>query len=163
MRTILQIMFCAKLKDLKISGECPFSMAVGNEEPADFEESNAVNVVPVSREVQGNIANILPKRKISRSKVNLHSLGESIRKLVYPEVNSCLIHLMIFCSRFLYVGLKICLISFCLQSAQREMCKADKRQLIITISNAHTICYMLYKMLFFSFSSRNCEMHCSEL
>ncbi|KAK7161818.1 hypothetical protein R3I94_004481 [Phoxinus phoxinus] len=78
-------MFCAKLKDLKISGECPFSMVVGNEEPADFEESIAVNVVPVSREVQGNIANILPRRKISRSKVNLHSLGESIRKLVCPE------------------------------------------------------------------------------
>lgn len=81
-----QIMFCAKLKDLKIAGECPFSMVVGNEEPADFEESNAVSVVPVSRAVQGNITNI-PRRKTSRSKVNLHSLGESIRKLVCPEVN----------------------------------------------------------------------------
>uniref|UniRef100_A0A671MEA9 guanylate cyclase n=1 Tax=Sinocyclocheilus anshuiensis TaxID=1608454 RepID=A0A671MEA9_9TELE len=78
-------MFCAKLKDLKIAGECPFSMVVGNEEPADFEESAAVNAVPVSREVQGNLTNILPRRKISRSKVNLHSLGESIRKLVCPE------------------------------------------------------------------------------
>lgn len=145
----MQIMFCAKLKDLKISGECPFSMVVGNEEPADFEESNAVNVVPVSREVQGNIANILPRRKISRSKVNLHSLGESIRKLVCPEVNSCLIYLMIFCSVLL-------------ASAQREMRKANKRQLIITISNAHTICYAI-KCYIFSFSSRNCEMHCSEL
>lgn len=78
-------MFCAKLKDLKIAGECPFSMVVGNEEPVDFKESNAVNVLPVSREVQGNITNILPRRKTSRSKVNLHSLGESIRKLVCPE------------------------------------------------------------------------------
>uniref|UniRef100_A0A8C1W8F8 guanylate cyclase n=1 Tax=Cyprinus carpio TaxID=7962 RepID=A0A8C1W8F8_CYPCA len=78
-------MFCAKLKDLKIAGECPFSMVVGKEEPADFEESGAVNVVPVSREVQGNLTSILPRRKISRSKVNLHSLGESIRKLVCPE------------------------------------------------------------------------------
>ncbi|XP_056592660.1 guanylate cyclase soluble subunit alpha-1 isoform X1 [Triplophysa dalaica] len=78
-------MFCAKLKDLKIAGECPFSMVVGNEEPADFKESNAVNVLPISRAVQGNIANILPRRKTSRSKVNLHSLGESIRKLVCPE------------------------------------------------------------------------------
>ncbi|XP_055061332.2 guanylate cyclase soluble subunit alpha-1 [Misgurnus anguillicaudatus] len=76
-------MFCAKLKDLKIAGECPFSMVVGNEEP-DFEESNAVSVVPISRAVQGNITNI-PRRKTSRSKVNLHSLGESIRKLVCPE------------------------------------------------------------------------------
>ncbi|XP_016350837.1 guanylate cyclase soluble subunit alpha-1 isoform X1 [Sinocyclocheilus anshuiensis] len=78
-------MFCAKLKDLKIAGECPFSMVVGNEEPADFEESSAVNVLPVSREVQGTNTNILPRRKISRSKVNLHSVGESIRKLVCPE------------------------------------------------------------------------------
>uniref|UniRef100_A0A8C1MRH0 Guanylate cyclase soluble subunit alpha-1 n=1 Tax=Cyprinus carpio TaxID=7962 RepID=A0A8C1MRH0_CYPCA len=78
-------MFCAKLKDLKITAECPFSMVVGNEEPADFEESSAVNVLPVSREVQGTNTNILPRRKISRSKVNLHSLGESIRKLVCPE------------------------------------------------------------------------------
>lgn len=116
-------MFCAKLKDLKIAGECPFSMVVGNEEPADFEESNAVNVVPVSREVQGNIANILPRRKISRSKVNLHSLGESIRKLVCPEVNSYLIHLMIFCSRFLYIALEN-LFDFCvvLASAQMKYC-----------------------------------------
>lgn len=81
-------MFCAKLKDLKIAGECPFSMVVGNEEPADFKESNAVNDLPISRAVQGNIANILPRRKTSRSKVNLHSLGESIRKLVCPEVIS---------------------------------------------------------------------------
>ncbi|XP_050961842.1 LOW QUALITY PROTEIN: guanylate cyclase soluble subunit alpha-1 [Labeo rohita] len=78
-------MFCAKLKDLKIAGECPFSMVVGKEEPADFEESSAVNAVPVSREVQGTNTNSLPRRKISRSKVNLHSLGESIRKLVCPE------------------------------------------------------------------------------
>lgn len=80
-------MFCAKLKDLKIAGECPFSMVVGKEEPADFEESSEVNAVPVSREVQGTNTNSLPRRKISRSKVNLHSLGESIRKLVCPEVN----------------------------------------------------------------------------
>uniref|UniRef100_A0A671K4Y0 guanylate cyclase n=1 Tax=Sinocyclocheilus anshuiensis TaxID=1608454 RepID=A0A671K4Y0_9TELE len=81
-------MFCAKLKDLKIAGECPFSMVVGNEEPADFEESSAVNVLPVSREVQGTNTNILPRRKISRSKVNLHSVGESIRKLVCPECSN---------------------------------------------------------------------------
>jgi len=66
-----------------------------------------------------------------------------------------------------YVGLEN-LFNFwvLLASAQRKMCKADKRQLIITLSNAHTIGYAgLYKMLLFfsSFSSRNCEMHCSEL
>uniref|UniRef100_A0A8C1C5I0 Guanylate cyclase soluble subunit alpha-1 n=1 Tax=Cyprinus carpio carpio TaxID=630221 RepID=A0A8C1C5I0_CYPCA len=86
-------MFCAKLKDLKITAECPFSMVVGNEEPADFEESSAVNVLPVSREVQGTNTNILPRRKISRSKVNLHSLGESIRKLVCPECSNVVLTL----------------------------------------------------------------------
>lgn len=124
-------MFCAKLKDLKISGECPFSMVVGNEEPVDFEESSAVNVVPVSREVQGTNTNILPRRKISRSKVNLHSLGESIRKLVCPEVKyiclMCLIHLMIFCSKILYIALEklfyICVMSSVhMQRAQMEYC-----------------------------------------
>ncbi|XP_051993259.1 guanylate cyclase soluble subunit alpha-1 isoform X1 [Xyrauchen texanus] len=78
-------MFCAKLKDLKIAGDCPFSMVVGNEEPAELEDSNAVGDLPVSKDVRGNITNILARRKISRSKVNLHSLGESIRKLVCPE------------------------------------------------------------------------------
>ncbi|TRY72842.1 hypothetical protein DNTS_001193 [Danionella cerebrum] len=76
-------MFCTKLKDLKISGECPFSMVVGKEEPPEFEGCDAVNVVPVSKEVQGSR---LPRRKISKGKVNLHSLGESIRMLVFPEL-----------------------------------------------------------------------------
>ncbi|XP_030643797.1 guanylate cyclase soluble subunit alpha-1 [Chanos chanos] len=81
-------MFCAKLKELKISGECPFSMVVENEEAGDFEESardRSDDVLPISKEVHGNIANILPKRKTSKSKVNLHALGECIRKLVCPE------------------------------------------------------------------------------
>ncbi|XP_026876252.2 guanylate cyclase soluble subunit alpha-1 [Electrophorus electricus] len=81
-------MFCAKLKDLKISGECPFSMVVKNKEPGDFKETDdhrARDALPISEEVHGNIASVVPKRKTSKGKVNLHSLGESIRKLVCPE------------------------------------------------------------------------------
>ncbi|XP_072525823.1 guanylate cyclase soluble subunit alpha-1 [Salminus brasiliensis] len=78
-------MFCAKLKDLKISGECPFSVLVRNEEPGDFGGDRAKDALPVSREVQGSVESSVPKRKTSRSKVNLHSLGESVRKLVCPE------------------------------------------------------------------------------
>ncbi|KAF7686991.1 guanylate cyclase soluble subunit alpha-1 [Silurus meridionalis] len=76
-------MFCTKLKELNISAECPFSVLVGNEDPEerdereDPEESRAHS--------SPHIANVAPKRKTSRNKVNLHSLGESIRKLVCPE------------------------------------------------------------------------------
>ncbi|KAG2465914.1 GCYA1 cyclase, partial [Polypterus senegalus] len=82
-------MFCAKLKELKITGECPFSMLVQNEEPGEFEESADTNLPdaaePVSKEVVATEPSLGPQRKTSRSKVNLHSLGESVRKLVYPE------------------------------------------------------------------------------
>ncbi|XP_028658504.2 guanylate cyclase soluble subunit alpha-1 isoform X1 [Erpetoichthys calabaricus] len=82
-------MFCAKLKELKITGECPFSMLAQNEEPGEFEESAETNLPdaaePVSKEVFATEPSLGPLRKTSRSKVNLHSLGESVRKLVYPE------------------------------------------------------------------------------
>ncbi|XP_033870019.1 guanylate cyclase soluble subunit alpha-1-like [Acipenser ruthenus] len=82
-------MFCAKLKELKITGECPFSMLVGNEDPGDFEECTGINqldvTLPISKEVCGTVPGIRPQRKTSQSKVNLHTLGESIRKLVCPE------------------------------------------------------------------------------
>ncbi|XP_053086968.1 guanylate cyclase soluble subunit alpha-1 isoform X2 [Pangasianodon hypophthalmus] len=76
-------MFCAKLKELKISAECPFSVLVGNEEAEETgereerEESRAQS--------SEHVANVAPRRKTSRNKVNLHSLGESVRKLVCPE------------------------------------------------------------------------------
>ncbi|XP_031415535.1 guanylate cyclase soluble subunit alpha-1 isoform X1 [Clupea harengus] len=79
-------MFCAKLKELKISGECPFSMIVKNEEPRNFEDCSSgrsTNEVPISKDVHGHMH---PQRKTSKSKVNLHTLGESIRKLVCPEL-----------------------------------------------------------------------------
>ncbi|XP_033890994.3 guanylate cyclase soluble subunit alpha-1-like isoform X2 [Acipenser ruthenus] len=82
-------MFCAKLKELKITGECPFSMLVENKDPGDFEECNGINQqdvnLPISKEVCGAVPGIRPQRKTSQSKVNLHTLGESIRKLVCPE------------------------------------------------------------------------------
>lgn len=81
-------MFCAKLKELKISGECPFSMVLQNEEPRNFENCSSgrsTNELPISKDVHGHMR---PQRKTSKSKVNLHTLGESIRKLVCPEVNT---------------------------------------------------------------------------
>ncbi|XP_056264556.1 guanylate cyclase soluble subunit alpha-1 [Pseudoliparis swirei] len=80
-------MFCAKLKELKISGECPFSSGAKNNELGDFEErsTDAADLLPISKDVHGKIGDDLPQQKTSRAKVNLHTLGESIRKLVCPE------------------------------------------------------------------------------
>uniref|UniRef100_A0A3B5BDA0 Guanylate cyclase soluble subunit alpha-1 n=1 Tax=Stegastes partitus TaxID=144197 RepID=A0A3B5BDA0_9TELE len=80
-------MFCAKLKELKISGECPFSGSAKNNELGDFEErsTDAADLLPISKDVLGKIGDDLPRQKTSRAKVNLHTLGESIRKLACPE------------------------------------------------------------------------------
>ncbi|XP_033939993.1 guanylate cyclase soluble subunit alpha-1 [Pseudochaenichthys georgianus] len=87
-------MFCTKLKELKISGECPFSSSSSssssgaqNNELGDFEErsTDATDLMPISKDVHGKIGEDLPKQKTSRAKVNLHTLGQSIRKLACPE------------------------------------------------------------------------------
>ncbi|XP_061101336.1 guanylate cyclase soluble subunit alpha-1 isoform X1 [Conger conger] len=79
-------MFCAKLKELKISGDCPFSVVLQNEEPRQSEEcAKPRDTLPISNEVCGSLPEIIPQRKTSRSKVNLHTLGESVCKLVCPE------------------------------------------------------------------------------
>ncbi|XP_019955902.2 guanylate cyclase soluble subunit alpha-1 [Paralichthys olivaceus] len=80
-------MFCAKLKELKISGECPFSSGVRRNELGDFEEraGDAADLSPISKDVHGKIGEDVPRHKPSRAKVNLHTLGESIRKLACPE------------------------------------------------------------------------------
>jgi hypothetical protein len=78
------------LKDLKISGECPFSGIGRMDEPGDFEEcisDHTGDVQAISKDVYGNVSEVLPQRKTSKTRVNLHSLGESIRKLACPEVN----------------------------------------------------------------------------
>uniref|UniRef100_A0A3Q1ESL2 Guanylate cyclase soluble subunit alpha-1 n=1 Tax=Acanthochromis polyacanthus TaxID=80966 RepID=A0A3Q1ESL2_9TELE len=80
-------MFCAKLKELKISGECPFSGSAKNNELGDFEEraTDAADLLPISKDVHGKTGEDLPRQKTSRAKVNLHTLGESIQKLACPE------------------------------------------------------------------------------
>lgn len=82
-------MFCAKLKELKISGECPFSGGARSNALGDFEErsSDAAHLSPVSTDVHANVDEELPQQRACRSKVNLHTLGESIRKLACPEVS----------------------------------------------------------------------------
>ncbi|XP_047434190.1 guanylate cyclase soluble subunit alpha-1 [Mugil cephalus] len=80
-------MFCAKLKELKISGECPFSGSAKNNELGDFEErsTDAADLLPISKDLHGKTGEDAPRQKTSRAKVNLHTLGESIRKLACPE------------------------------------------------------------------------------
>ncbi|XP_032387431.1 guanylate cyclase soluble subunit alpha-1 [Etheostoma spectabile] len=79
-------MFCTKLKE-KIPGECPFSSSAQNNELGDFEERSAcaADLSPISKDVHGKISVDLPQQKTIRAKVNLHTLGESIRKLACPE------------------------------------------------------------------------------
>ncbi|XP_021250916.1 guanylate cyclase soluble subunit alpha-3 isoform X3 [Numida meleagris] len=83
-------MFCTKLKDLKITGECPFSLLthshLADEHEKDCPENSSRAALPICKEVhendtQGN----LPQRKTSRSRVYLHTLTESICKLIFPE------------------------------------------------------------------------------
>lgn len=83
-------MFCTKLKDLKITGECPFSLLtqsrIADEHEKDCTENSSRAALPICKEVhekdtQGN----LPQRKTSRSRVYLHTLTESICKLIFPE------------------------------------------------------------------------------
>lgn len=81
-------MFCAKLKELKIAGECPFSSGAQNNQLGDFEErsTDAADLLPISKDVHGKTGEEIYQQKTSRAKVNLHTLGDSIRKLACPEV-----------------------------------------------------------------------------
>ncbi|XP_060773273.1 guanylate cyclase soluble subunit alpha-1 isoform X2 [Neoarius graeffei] len=73
-------MFCTKLKELKISAECPFSVLVKDEDAEDTGETEENRA-----QSSHHITDVAPRRKTSRNKMNLYSLGESIRKLVCPE------------------------------------------------------------------------------
>lgn len=77
-------MFCTKLKELKISGECPFAKT--NQLEHSEQLSKDVAHLSTSKDVQRNAGENAPHQKSSRAKVNLHTLGESIRKLACPEV-----------------------------------------------------------------------------
>nr|XP_057925592.1 guanylate cyclase soluble subunit alpha-1 [Doryrhamphus excisus] len=89
-------MFCARLKELQISGECPFSKSNHHhhqqqqqQKEGECGESSGdatAGFSPVSMDVQGKRDDEDPPRlRSSRAKVNLHTLGESIRKLACPE------------------------------------------------------------------------------
>ncbi|KAE8630089.1 hypothetical protein XENTR_v10000687 [Xenopus tropicalis] len=86
-------MFCTKLKELKLTGECPFSLLTqsqGSEEGDEDVPGTAAASSPICKEVceipgPGNRDEGTPQRKSSRSKVYLHTLAESIRKFIFPE------------------------------------------------------------------------------
>ncbi|XP_063316172.1 guanylate cyclase soluble subunit alpha-1 [Pelobates fuscus] len=87
-------MFCTKLKDLKLSGECPFSMLTqsqGSEEGDEVSSNAAAASLPICKEVhelstrRTGDHDGLPQRKTSRGRVYLHTLAESLRKLIFPE------------------------------------------------------------------------------
>ncbi|XP_069833967.1 guanylate cyclase soluble subunit alpha-1 [Dendropsophus ebraccatus] len=86
-------MFCTKLKDLKLSGECPFSMLTqsqGSEEGDEEVGSSAAAAgpPPICTDTtvrQRRLTEEPPQRKSSRTRVYLHTLAESIRKLIFPE------------------------------------------------------------------------------
>ncbi|XP_075565428.1 guanylate cyclase soluble subunit alpha-1 isoform X2 [Pelecanus crispus] len=83
-------MFCTKLKDLKITGECPFSLLTQShfteEHDKDCTENSSRAALPICKEVhEKDTQGTLPQRKTSRSRVYLHTLTESICKLIFPE------------------------------------------------------------------------------
>ncbi|ELK37305.1 Guanylate cyclase soluble subunit alpha-3 [Myotis davidii] len=85
-------MFCTKLKDLKITGECPFSLLAPGQAPKEPAEEAAGNAescpatLPICQDApEKNVQGSLPQRKTSRSRVYLHTLAESICKLIFPE------------------------------------------------------------------------------
>lgn len=80
-------MFCTKLKELKISGECPFASSARTNQLEHPEQlSKDAAHLSTSKDVLRNTGEDAPHQKSSRAKVNLHTLGESIRKLACPEV-----------------------------------------------------------------------------
>ncbi|XP_050802404.1 guanylate cyclase soluble subunit beta-1 isoform X2 [Gopherus flavomarginatus] len=85
-------MFCTKLKDLKITGECPFSLLTQSHISDEHEEecaevpNSSRAALPICKEVsEKDTHGTLPQRKTSRSRVYLHTLAESICKLLFPE------------------------------------------------------------------------------
>lgn len=82
-------MFCTKLKELKITGECPFSLlsqsGISDENEVECTQlpNNSKAPLPICKEKDTPGNN--PQRKTSRSRVSLHTLAESICKLISPE------------------------------------------------------------------------------
>eukprot|EP00069_Balaena_mysticetus_P019980 bmy_12619T0 len=88
-------MFCAKLKDLQITGDCPFSLLAPGQAPKEpaGEAAGGGPAAPPGRQgvCPGDPGEKppagLPQRKSSRSRVYLHTLAESICKLIFPEAS----------------------------------------------------------------------------
>ncbi|XP_044536840.1 guanylate cyclase soluble subunit alpha-1 isoform X2 [Gracilinanus agilis] len=124
-------MFCTKLKDLKITGECPFSLLTQghvSEEPeeecAEQPESSKA-ALPVCQEVtEKHIHGNLPQRKTSRSRVYLHTLAESICKLIFPEYER------------LYLALQRTLAKHKIQEKRKSLGKEDFEKLVTDQANA---------------------------
>jgi guanylate cyclase soluble subunit alpha len=88
-------MFCRKFKDLKITGECPFSLLAPGQVPKEPTEEVAGGsegcqaTLPICQYFpEKNAEGSLPQRKTSRNRVYLHTLAESICKLIFPEVSA---------------------------------------------------------------------------
>lgn len=84
-------MFCRKFKDLKITGECPFSLLAPGQVPTEPIEEVAGGsescqaTLPTCQDFAENAEGSHPQRKTSRNRVYLHTLAESIGKLIFPE------------------------------------------------------------------------------
>ncbi|XP_077428113.1 guanylate cyclase soluble subunit alpha-1 [Vanacampus margaritifer] len=84
-------MFCARLKELKISGECPFSKSNQQQqqqqqkEDEKKEEDERRGDPGESSAARSGRSAHEPAQRSSRAKVNLHTLGDSIRKLACPQ------------------------------------------------------------------------------
>ncbi|CAL1601312.1 unnamed protein product [Knipowitschia caucasica] len=91
-------MFCTKLKELQISGECPFSSGARSSEQREPEERSAeADVLPAAKEEPRRKGEDASHQRSTRAKVNLHTLGDSVRKLACPEferLHAALLRLM---------------------------------------------------------------------
>ncbi|XP_027722815.1 guanylate cyclase soluble subunit alpha-1 [Vombatus ursinus] len=124
-------MFCTKLKDLKITGECPFSLLTQGHVSEEHEEECAERTdsskaaLPVCQEVtEKHVCANLPQRKTSRNRVYLHTLAESICKLIFPEYER------------LHLALQRTLAKHKMQERRKSLEKEDFEKFIIEQANA---------------------------
>ncbi|OCT96983.1 guanylate cyclase soluble subunit alpha-1 [Xenopus laevis] len=140
-------MFCTKLKELKLTGECPFSLLTqsqGSEEGDEEVPGTAAASLPICKEVgeisiPGKREDGTPQRKTSRSRVYLHTLAESIRKFIFPEFDRLNLALQrsiarhkLSASRSAFPGFKLPSMPVCGRTAETE----NFEKIIIDQSNA---------------------------
>ncbi|MEE6509718.1 hypothetical protein FKM82_027463 [Ascaphus truei] len=142
-------MFCAKLKDLKLSGECPFSLLTHSQDSEEQPEEEEVPgtagaALPICKEVsdsstRGKGEKGPPPRKTSRSRVYLHTLAESIRKLIFPEFDRLNLALQRAIARHKIKGNRSAFVTFKLHGIPvcgRAIDKEDFEKIVIDQSNA---------------------------